>query len=178
MPDRRNRPGYPGPGIPERRREAGEFGAEPSDIERQKPQLQDMRGQSAWQTVLAVDCSEREWGQVLITCDAQASKTAENADAPENWPWVEVRIIADINGQRFVLLEAAVGSHDSPVIGDPDDPKMTAATKSCGPVFLPLYPGEVPDRIEVHARARRGGGPELQGDDDERLELYAVGRFH
>jgi hypothetical protein len=154
------------------------YDTDPTDIERRLPIAQDMRGQVDWRTVLAVDCSEKSWGQVLVTCDAAASRTAEDATAVENWPWVEVRIIADVNGQRMILLEAAVGNHNSSVIADPANRTADGDTKSCGPVFLPLYPGEVPDRIEVHARARRGGLPETQGDPDERLELYAVARFH
>jgi hypothetical protein len=153
------------------------YDTDPTGVERRLPIAQDMRGQVAWRTVLAVDCSEKSWGQILITCDAAASPTVAGASNVENWPWVEVRIVADINGQRLILLEAGVGGHNSPVIGDPELPGEADA-KSSGPVFLPLYPGEVPDRIEVHARARRGGMPETQGDDDERLELFAVGRFH
>jgi hypothetical protein len=155
MPDKRTRPGGDGP----------------SAIERHLPTPVDMRGVSDWIPVLAVDCSERSWGQVLVTCEAKASSTVESATDVENWPWVEVRIIVDINGQRVILLEGAVGSHNSAVIGG-------TSTKSSGPIFLPLYPGEVPDRLEVHARARRGGRPETHGDADEVLMLTAVARFH
>ncbi len=145
-------------------------GSEPTAVEREKPIREDMRGVSDWRPVYAADTSEASWGQVLITCEAIASPTVEGATDPENWPHCEVRIIADINGQRVILLEAAVGNHNSETIGD--------ASKSSGPVFMPFYPGEVPDRVEVHARARRGGDPELAGDVDERLMLWAVGRFH
>ncbi len=145
-------------------------GSAPTAVERERPIREDMRGVSDWRPVYASDTSEASWGQILITCEAIASPTVEGATDPENWPWVEVRIIGDINGQRVTLLEAAVANHNSAVIGDD--------TKSAGPVFMPFYPGEVPDRVEVHARARRGGDPELEGDADERLMLWAVGRFH
>jgi hypothetical protein len=149
----------------------GSYDTDPSDIERKLPVAWDMRGMTAWKTVLAHDCSEKSWGQVLITCDAFPSQTDEGGNDPEAWPHCEVRIVADVNGQRVILLEAAVGSHNIGwVIGDD--------TKSAGPVFLPLYPGEVPDRIEVHARARRGGDPQTTYAADERLQLFAVARFH
>jgi hypothetical protein len=148
----------------------GPFEADGSPVERRTSNTVDVRGAVDWRTVLAVDCSESSWGQVLITCNALAS-AAEGATKLEVWPWVEVRIVADVNGQRMILLEAAIGSHNAAVIGNDE--------KSCGPVFLAFAPGEVPDRLEVHARARKGGLP-VTGHvvEDEILDLIATARFH
>ncbi len=140
------------------------------DIHRQSSGVIDMRGASDWKSVFSVDCADWSWGQVLVTCEAQASPTVAHATDLPVWPWVEVRISAWINGQNFVLLEAAVGAHTAAVTGGSDN--------SPGPVFLGFAPGEVPDKIEVQARARRGGRAETAGDADEKLNLTASSRFH
>ena len=144
-------------------------GGKPSAIDRQTSNVVDMRGVSDWKTVFSIACGDFEWGQVLVTCDAIASPTVAGASNVENWPWVELRIVFTVNGQAFTFLEAAIGSHSSPAIGDSSD--------SAGPVQVAFTPGEVPDLVEVLARARRGGLAELAGDVDERLNLVAVSRF-
>jgi hypothetical protein len=69
------------------------------------------------------------------------------------------------------MLEAAVGSHDGPTVG--------GAQKTAGAVVLSFAPGEVPDKIEVSARSRRGG---LDGipfvTGGAKLTLLATSRFH
>lgn len=174
MDRRGNRPGGPPRGETPRRRPAHaghsvDRDNAPTNVERKFPVPIDMRAEWKWKVVLNHDCSEKSWGQVAVTCDARPSPTVEGASDPENWPHCEVRIIADVNGQRVILLEQAVGSHNVTEIGD--------STKSAGPILLPLYPGEVPDRIEVLARARRGGDPETEKTADEILMLTAVARF-
>lgn len=172
MTRRGNRPGEPPRGDVPRRPPAvagHSYDSDPSSVERKLAVPIDMRGMSKWKVVLNHDCSEKSWGQIVVTCDAKASPTVEGASDPENWPHCEVRIVADVNGQRVILLEQAVGSHNVEEIGD--------NTKSAGPIMLPLYPGEVPDRIEVHARARRGGDPETQFTADEILTVTPVARW-
>jgi len=171
MNGRGNRPGAPprGERLRARPAHAGDAGGEPTNVERKFAVPIDMRGMSKWKVVYNADCSEKSWGQVAVTCEAKASPTVEGASDPENWPHCEIRIVADVNGQRVILLEQAVGSHNDPEIGD--------NTKSAGPILLPFYPGEVPDRIEVLARARRGGDPETEFTRDEVLQVTATGRW-
>lgn len=141
-----------------------------SKIDRQTSSTIDMRGVVDFKNIFAVESGEFSWGQLMITCDAAASPTAAGATNVENWPWVEVRVVFSVNGQQFTYLEAAVGSHASATIGND--------TESAGPILIALTPGEVPDKIEVLARARRGGAAETAGDVDERLNLVAVSRLH
>jgi hypothetical protein len=151
-----------------------------SAIERHGGTPVDMRGVARWKTVLGVDTSEYSWGQVIVTGEARPSPllsafdASPNAISPENLPWIEVRIIADINDQRITLLEQAVGVRiDQGFYGS-----VELGARSCGPILLPLFPGEVPDRIEVHARARRGGLIETSFDVDEVLKIRASTRMH
>lgn len=146
------------------------FGPFPTDkpdsqIERHSSGKIDMRGMSDWRPVFSVDVGEMSWGQVVVSCEAVASPTVAHASELPVFPWVEVRINAVINNQLMTLLEAAVGSHG-------------LVATSPGPIFISFGPGEVPDRIEVLARARRGGQAETASDADEVLNLLAVSRFH
>jgi len=148
----------------------GPFGPFPSDhpdsdIERNTSGKVDMRGMSDWKPVFTVETGEMSWGQVVVACEANASPTVAHATELPVFPWVEVRINAYVNNQLLTLLEGAVGSH-------------ALVASSPGPIFLSFAPGEVPDRVEVLARARRGGLAETAGDPDEKLELVAVSRFH
>lgn len=145
-------------------------GGVPSKIDRQTSGTVDMRGVVDFKNVFSYESGEYSWGQILITCDAAASPTVAGAGNVENWPWVEVRVTFTVNGQQFTYLEAAVASHSAATIGNDLD--------SAGPVLVQLGPGEVPDKIEVFARSKRGGLPETAGDADERLNLLAVSRFH
>lgn len=149
-------------------------------IERHGGSPVDMRGVTSWKTVLGVDVSEYSWGQVIITGEARPSPTRSafdvvpNATSPENLPWIEVEIVADVNDQRITLLAQAIGSRtDQGFLGS-----VEMGRRSCGPILLPLAPGEVPDRIEVLARARRGGGLETSFDLDEVLTIRASTRMH
>lgn len=140
------------------------------DVSRKTSDVVNMIGVSDWRTVFSVDVGDYSWGMLLVTCDAAASPTVAGAGNVENWPWVEVRIVLTINAMTYTFLETAIGSHSSATIGDDTD--------SAGPVILNFGPGECPDKIEVVARARRGGTAELAGDADEKLNLTAVTRFH
>lgn len=150
------------------------FGPFPSDkaaddFNRKTTGTIDMRGAADWRPIFSVDCGVHQWGQLAISCDAIASTSAANATDVENWPWVEVRIVTTIGGISIVYLEAGIGNHNAAVIGND--------TKSSGPIVLNFGPGEVPDNIEVLARARRGGVAETAFDADERLDLVASSRF-
>jgi hypothetical protein len=167
----RGGPTYPPGKSPTDRRTWNEDGA--TSIEREGGSPIDMRNVRDWTSVLSVDVSEYSWGQVVVSGEARTPQPSPPTDTlfPENWPWIEVRIEIDINGQHITLLEAAVGSHsERAVIGD--------SSKSCGPILLNFAPGEVPDRVEVFARARRGGRTMRDVLDGETLQLTASTRFH
>jgi hypothetical protein len=135
----------------------GPFPSDPKgDVDRQTSGTVDVRGAADWRTVFSVDCGASTWGQLVIVGEAAPSPTVARARDAQAWPWIEVRIDCYYNGQATTYLEAA----------------------AAGPIFAAFGVGEVPDRIEVKARARRGGAAELAGDADERLSLVAVSRFH
>ncbi|HXJ25573.1 MAG TPA: hypothetical protein VNH17_07730 [Streptosporangiaceae bacterium] len=162
---------FPPGKSPTDRRTWNEDGATAIDREGGNPI--DMRGVREWKSVLSADVSEYSWGQLIVAGEARTPQPIPPTDTlfPENWPWIEVRIEININGQVVTILEAAVGSHsERAVIGD--------SSKSCGPILLSFAPGEVPDRIEVYARARRGGREMRNVLDGEKLELTASTRFH
>jgi hypothetical protein len=145
-------------------------GGDASEIDRQTSNIVDMRGAVDFKNIFAVQSGEYSWGQLLITCDAAASVTVAGATNVENWPHVEIKIVYTINGQQSTFLEAAVGAHTSNTVGNDSE--------SSGPVIVLMEPGEVPDKIEVFARARRGGVAETAGDADEKLNLVVVSRLH
>lgn len=157
------------------------------DVVRQTSGTIDMRGAVGWRSVFSIDCGELVWGQVVVTGEAIEGTAA--ADIPavvavpeggilaapavqriERWEWIEVRIAGSVNGQTYTMLEAAVGSHDGPTVG--------GAQKTAGAVLLTFAPGEVPDRIEVSARSRRGGLEGVPSTDGAKLTLLATSRFH
>jgi len=129
----------------------------------------DVRGASDWRSLKTIQCGDYAYGQIIITCDAQATTSANGNDLPA-WPHVEIRLVARTRNQVYVLLEAAAGSHGTAATSGP--------SASAGPVFMPFAPGEVPDSVEILARARRGGLPETTIDSDERLNVFAAWRFH
>ena len=129
----------------------------------------DMRGQSAWRSLKTVQCGDYSFGQVIVTCDARASSASGATDLPA-WPHVEIRLVARTRNQPYILLEAAAGSHGETTTSGP--------TASAGPVMMTFGPGEVPDSVEVLARARKGGLPETSFASDEKLDVLAAWRFH
>jgi hypothetical protein len=166
-------------------------GPQSGEVVRQTSGAVDMRGAGTWRSVFTVDCGELQWGQLVVTGEAIASAAASDvyevddildefgvvitpghpASSPiELWPWIEVRIAAWVNGQTYTMLEAAVGSHDGAQVG--------GAAKTAGPIVLPFAVGEVPDKIEVFARARIGGLVQTAATATEKLTLVAVSRFH
>lgn len=166
-------------------------GAQSGDVVRQSSGEIDMRGAGTWRSVFSLDCGDLQWGQVVVTGEAIASAAATDVPgywdplptegdpgvfhplvpgAIEKWPWIEVRIAASVNGQTYTMLEAAVGSHAGATIG--------GALKTAGPIVLTFPPGEVPDRIDVSARARRGGTAATGLEGAEKLTLLATSRFH
>ena len=162
------------------------------DVVRATSGTVDMRGAGGWRSVFTVDCGDLQWGQLVVTGEAIAAQAANDVpgywgwpgnpvhgDWPytpgvpgpiELWPWIEVRIAAWVNGQTYTMLEAAVGSHDGAQVG--------GAAKTAGAIVLPFAVGEVPDKIEVFARARIGGLVQTTIAAGEKLTLVAVSRFH
>jgi hypothetical protein len=129
----------------------------------------DMRSQSAWRSLATIQCRDYSYGQIVVTCDARATSAASQLDLPA-WPHIEVRLVARTRNQEMILLEAAAGSHTDSASG--------GVTISAGPVSMSFGPGEVPDSVEVLARARRGGLPQTDNVVDERLMAFAGWRFH
>lgn len=142
----------------------------PTKIDRQTSNPVDMRGTVDFKNIFSVDSGEFAHGELVITCDATASPTAAGATNVENWPHVEVKVVFTVNGQSTTFLDAAVGSHAEATIG--------TDASSDGPVVVNMGLGEVPDKIDVFARARRGGVAETAGDVDEVLSVICVSRLH
>ena len=160
------------------------------DVVRGSSGVVDMRAASSWRSVYSIDCGDLQWGQLVVTGEATATGADDISSYPqltvsdmvhaagpliqrvEMWPWIEVRIAALVNGQTYTMLEAAVGSHDGPQVG--------GAQKTAGAIVLAFPPGEVPDRIEVTARARLGGTADTRVSIDVlgKLTLLATSRFH
>lgn len=142
----------------------------PTKIDRQTSNAVDLRGTVDFKSIFSVDSGEFAHGELVITCDATASPTVVGATNVENWPHVEVKVVVTNNGQSTTFLDAAVGSHSSATIGND--------TESAGPVVVNFGLGEMPDKIDVFARARRGGVAETAGDADEVLNVICVSRLH
>jgi hypothetical protein len=137
----------------------------------------DIRGASDWKGILRVDTAQFEWGQLVITAEASAQPSrASDLENGFNWldadhfPWAEVRVLVTIGGIDHVWFQGGAGNHSEGAVGGND--------KSPGPILLPFLLGEVPDAIDVQARAMRGGLVAGAGFfDDEILTVTAVTRF-
>lgn len=129
----------------------------------------DVRGASGWRSLKTIDCGDYSYGQIVFTCDAKSGSGPSDMDVPA-WPHVEVRLVARTRNQVQVLLEQAAGSHA--------ETAASGVTASAGPIVMNFAPGEVPDSVEVLARARRGGLPETTYATDEKLNVFAGWRFH
>jgi hypothetical protein len=126
----------------------------------------DMRGKADWVTVHQRDTGEASWGVIHI--DANVEDGAAMVDPVTDAAHVEVLVLGYIQGgSSYVLFEGAVGTN----LGLP-------RTLSAGPVVLQLSEGEVPDRIEVLARARHGGSAQATVRADETLLLMVGTRWH
>jgi hypothetical protein len=136
----------------------------------------DIRGASDWKEILRVDTSQFEWGQLVIGAEASA-QPAIQADTDigitwlevDRWPWAEVRVLVTIGGIDHVWFQGGAGNHSEVAAGGND--------KSPGPILLPFLLGEVPDVIDVQARAWRGGLLETVTAEGEILTVTAVTRF-
>jgi hypothetical protein len=136
----------------------------------------DLRGASDWKEILRVDTSRFEWGQLVIGSEATA-QTPSQADTEsgitwlelDRFPWAEIRVLVTIGGIDQVWYQGGAGNHSEAEIGGND--------KSPGPIVLPFLVGEVPDVLEVQARAMRGGLVETDTADGEILTVTAVTRF-
>lgn len=136
----------------------------------------DIRGSSSFIEILRVNCSTYQWGQIVISSEASAQiPTTPDTEAGITWleldryPWAEIRVLVSIGGIDQVWFQGGAGNHSEDAIGGND--------KSPGPIILPFLLGEVPDSIQVQARAMRGGLPETILGDTEILTVTAVSRF-
>lgn len=137
----------------------------------------DIRGASDWVEILRVHCARYQWGQVVITAEAQAQiPTQTDIEGGITWleldryPWAEIRVLVTIGGTDQIWFQGGAGNHTEGDTGGGD--------KSPGPITLPFLLGEVPDLIVVQARAMRGGLPETDPFyDSEILNVTAVSRF-
>jgi hypothetical protein len=161
----------------------GPFGPPPSDHDQPDDPIAraggipvDIRGASDWISILRVECASYQWGQLVINSDATA-QTPSQADIEagitwlelERYPWAEIRVLVSIGGIDHVWFQGGAGNHSESAVGGND--------KSPGPIVLPFLLGEVPDSIQVQARAMRGGLPESVLSDSEVLTVTAVSRF-
>lgn len=136
----------------------------------------DIRGASAWKEILRVDVSQFDWGQLAIAAEA-ASHPPSAFDVEsgitqletDRIPWAEIRVLVTIGGIDQVWFQGGAGNHSEAAIGGND--------KSPGPILLPFVLGEVPDVIEVQARAMRGGLVETDTAEGEILTVTAATRF-
>lgn len=136
----------------------------------------DIRGASDWISILRVDCATYQWGQLVISSEATA-QTPSTSDVEsgitwlelDRYPWAEIRVLVSIGGIDQVWFQGGAGGHSEAATGGND--------KSPGPIILPFLLGEVPDSIQVQAKAMRGGLPETATADTETLTVTAVSRF-
>jgi hypothetical protein len=132
----------------------------------------DLRQATDWTAVLRVECADCSWGQLILSAEArsQIPTGGKLSSDVETWPWVEVRVIATTAGISSIWFEGAAGNHDaeSASIGGGEG-------NSPGPIILPFGLGEVPDYLEVLARARSGGG--VTDGLAEYLTIMAASRF-
>jgi hypothetical protein len=136
----------------------------------------DIRGASDWIGILRVDCATYQWGQLVISAEASAQiPVTADTEAGITWleldryPWAEIRVLVSIGGIDQVWFQGGAGNHSEDTVGGND--------KSPGPIILPFLLGEVPDSIQVQARAMRGGLPETILGNTEILTVTAVSRF-
>lgn len=156
----------------------GPFDATPPDVLRSSAGPIDILGATDWRAILRVDTAEYSWGQLAISAEAADGPAIEGTEsdpvgydptAVENLAWAELRVIATVAGIDQVWFEGAAGNHSEAQIG--------GNAKSPGPISLPFAVGEVPDRIEVFARARRGGKAQTVVYPGEVLTVSAGSRF-
>lgn len=86
--------------------------------------------------------------------------------------WIEVRVTVKNSGIAMVWFEGALG-HTLIIT----DAGAGGPLKTPGPIYLPFLLGEVPDSIDVEARARRGGATPLTYASDEILNIIPTSRF-
>jgi hypothetical protein len=131
-----------------------------------------------WVSVLHLETGAFRWGQLVISCEAQAcsgtTKGGIDPLAPDWLRWAEIRVLVTVSGLAQIWFEGAAGNHAEPGIG--------GGEKSSGPIILPFALGEVPDSLDVFARSRCGGaasrGPFDQGGGAvEFLNVTAATRF-
>jgi hypothetical protein len=110
----------------------------------------DIAGWQDWGTLCTWEVRKFRWGSVVAGVEA-------NNDGYGGYLQGEIRVIGYVGAQGFVLAEDAVAHHTD----QPD-------TYDTGPLRLVLREGELPDRIEVQARAIGADG---------RLTATVHGRF-
>jgi hypothetical protein len=109
----------------------------------------DISGWQDWGALCTWDVQKFRWGSVVVGVEA-------NSDGATDYLQGEVRVIGYVGAHGFVMAEDAVAHHT-----DQND------TYDTGPFRLVIYEGEMPDRIEVQAKAVGTG----------RLSATVNGRF-
>lgn len=125
----------------------------------------DCRGLADWQTIFTKETVGFAWGLVVIDSQAQASPTNQTTMDKSNH--VEIRIVEFIGGSGFIVAIRAIGNHQDRI-----------ENASGGPMRHKFDLGDVPDRIEIQARARQGGSAETTQNTDETLQVNVATRFH
>lgn len=111
-----------------------------------------------------VDTFDFTWGTLIVDSVVQNPAAVTTMDATVH---AEIQILAYVSGVPFVWLQSAVGNHLD--FAEPLSP---------GPLVLNILEGQMPDAVEVYARARRGGVAETSPATDEVLNLSVLGRLH
>lgn len=105
----------------------------------------DVSNAGDWFLVFSLDVSAFKWGQLVIDGEVFADPNSDGTILPNDpgFPWIETRVVAQISSSSFIWFEGAVTKNTS--------------LAETGPIVLPFLLGEMPDSIQVFARARLGG---------------------
>jgi len=124
----------------------------------------DVRGAADWKSIASRDLDRFEWGRIVIGVQSVAGATIVTMDTI---PHVELRIVTYTGGLAEIVFEGGAGQRQE-----------AGSNNSPGPVSIQWDVGDMPDRFEVFARARRGGDAETTGAADEILSVSVQSRFY
>jgi hypothetical protein len=121
----------------------------------------DVRGLGAYQLLTRIETGDYTYGQLWVSCIAVAASVN-----PEAQNHAEVAIFSVLGGVRSLEIEGACAQRaDAP------------ASLSTGPLGVWLLHDEMPDSVEVWARALTGGLAQSAVNAAEVLTVSMVGRF-
>lgn len=128
----------------------------------------DLRGMTDWITIASYDTREFKTGVVSAEVTAKQSASV----TPSSFTYdlhAEVRVLGNSAGNAYVLTQSSLAKHVD-----------LAERFSTGAFRFQIQEWQMPDRIEIQARARRGGAAENASDtgiSDEILQFSSWVRF-